>query len=311
MPDTQPRVSVVVSCYNYGAFLAGAVESALKQTWQNIEILIVDDGSTDDTEQVAARLVAADPRVSYLRQTNQGQASAKNLGISKGSAPFVAFLDADDRWRPDKLERQIPLFSDSRVGVVFSRMRPVDAEGKPLSKQDVNSLRMPRRGQVTDALFIDNFIPFSSAVVRRAVFDRVGAMDSALSMGIDWDLWLRASIHFHFDFVAGPLLDYRVGHSGQMSHRQEERFGWADRIMSQFLERNPGAVSRSALILAWGHTFSSRGLYFRERDLSRSTSNYWRSIQAMPLQLDAYRGLLGNAVAGVRKAFTRSGRGGR
>lgn len=307
MGDGSSRVSVVVSCYNYGSFLAGAVESALNQTYRDLEVVIVDDGSTDDTPDVAARLVARDSRVSYHRQPNQGQAAAKNVGIQKSSGPFVAFLDADDWWHSDKIEKQLVLFENPRVGVVYSRMRAVAPDGTPLGRKDEATARIPRRGRVSDALFIDNFIPFSSTVVRRAVFEKVGLMDASLAMGIDWDLWLRASVDFEFDFVDEELLDYRVGHAGQMSHRQEERHGWAERIMRRFLQRNPGAVSSSVVNAAWAHTYNNRGYFYRRRDLARSTRFYLRSIRLRPWQVNAYRGLLGNGWARIRAAG-KSGR---
>jgi glycosyltransferase involved in cell wall biosynthesis len=294
-----PTVSVVVSCYNYAAFLPAAVESALRQTYPSVEVIIVDDGSTDDTPAVAARL-AADPRVRYVRQEHRGQAAAKNTGIGLATGAFVAFLDADDRWRSQKLERQIPLFADPGVGVVYSRMRPISADGKPLDSRDTAAARQPHRGRVCEPLFIDNFVPFSSAVVRREVFERVGRMDRRLSMGIDWDLWLRASLHFSFDYVDDELLDYRVGHAGQMSKRQEERHGWAEAIMTRFLKENPRAISPAVVRRAWRHTFNSRGYYYRSRDLAKSTLFYLRSLKVSPLQIDALRGLAGNAWTAVR-----------
>jgi len=299
MAEGQNRVSVVVSCYNYAAYLEHAVASALQQAHADVEVIIVDDGSTDDTPTVAARL-AADPRVVYVRQANQGQAAAKNTGITRATGAFIAFLDADDHWHPEKLEKQMPLFADPRVGVVYSRMRAVAPDGTPMPRQDNAPSRLPRRGRVSDALFVDNFVPFSSAVVRRAVFEKVGPMDTALSMGIDWDLWLRASVHFDFEFVDEELLDYRVGHVGQMSHRQEERYGWAEKIMSAFLTRHPGVVSPSVVTWAWAHTYNNRGYYYRERDLKRSTAFYVRSIATQPVQINAYRGLLGNVWSTLR-----------
>jgi glycosyltransferase involved in cell wall biosynthesis len=290
----EPKVSVVVSCYNYARFLPAAVASLQAQTYANIEILVIDDGSTDETPAVAAQLAAADPRVVSFRQANEGQAGAKNAGIRRSTGEFIAFLDADDRWDPSKLEKQMKLFAEPSVGVVFSRMKPVDEAGRPLSDRDTAPERQPRRGRVTEALFLDNFVPFSSAVVRRSVFDQVGMMDTTISMGIDWDLWLRASVHVLFDFVDEELMEYRVGHAGQMSHRQEERHGWAEKIMDKFVKQHPRALSRSAVRRAWTYTYNSRGYYYRHRDLSRSTGFYLRSTATQPFQAAAYRGLLGN-----------------
>ena len=104
-----PAVSVVIASRNYGRFLAGAVRSVLQQTYPDFELLIIDDGSTDDTPSVA-RQFFNEPRVRTIRTDGLGQSRAKNLGIQLSSAPLIAFLDGDDEWLPEKLERQLPLF---------------------------------------------------------------------------------------------------------------------------------------------------------------------------------------------------------
>ncbi|MBV9080300.1 MAG: glycosyltransferase family 2 protein, partial [Elusimicrobia bacterium] len=276
MPESRPKVSVVVSCYNYGGYLASAVQSALAQTYPNIEVVIVDDGSTDDTPEVV-KWLSTDPRVVSVRQSNQGQAAAKNAGILRSGGDFIAFLDADDRWTREKLEKQMPLFANPAVGVVYSLKRPLSPDGKPLERYATDAALHPRRGRVCGELFIDNFVPFSSAVVRRSVFDRIGTMDTGLSMGIDWDLWLRASLHYEFDYVNEPLLEYREGHAGQMSRKQEERNACADRIMTRFLKDHPEALPARHVRRAWSYTYNRRGFFYRLSDPRRSTSYYLRS----------------------------------
>src|SRR5687767_5351505 len=113
-PNTSPRVSVVLTCYNYARYLPEAVESVLSQTVDDFELIIVNDGSTDRTAEVAGRFLT-DARVRYIYQENGGQAKAKNRGIREARGAFIAFLDADDVWSGDKLERQLPLFRDARV----------------------------------------------------------------------------------------------------------------------------------------------------------------------------------------------------
>src|SRR5262245_55106442 len=120
-----PAVSVVVATQNYGQYLAGAVQSVLDQSWRDLEIIVVDDGSTDNTSEVV-RPFLCDPRVRYHRTDGLGQSRAKNLGIQLARAPLVAFLDGDDEWLPDKLERQLPLFDVAAVGVVYSLRKLMD-----------------------------------------------------------------------------------------------------------------------------------------------------------------------------------------
>jgi hypothetical protein len=128
----------------------------------------------------------------------------------------------------------------------------------------------PRRGDVTSYLFFDNFIPFSSSVIRRAALEGRPPIDETLPMGIDWDLWLRTSVKYRFEFVDAPLMHYRVGHPDQMSRNLEVRQECSDRIMRRFVEAHPGTVSQRTVRHAWAYTHLVRGLYFRERDRRRA-----------------------------------------
>jgi glycosyltransferase involved in cell wall biosynthesis len=202
-----PAVSIVVASRNYGRFVAGAVRSVLNQTWRDLELVVVDDGSTDDSAEVL-RPFLTNPRVRYHRTDGLGQSRAKNLGIQLTRSPLIAFLDGDDEWLPDKLERQIPLFANDAVGVVYSRRTIMDAAGRDLPTPAAELVR----GRVYDPLLVQNPVCFSSVVVRRSVFETVGMFDPALPLAIDYDLWLRVARHFEFDYVDEPLVRYRTGH---------------------------------------------------------------------------------------------------
>ena len=126
-------VSVVIPTYNRATELPSAIESVLGQTYPSVEVIIVDDGSTDGTE---ALIQTRFPRVRYLRQSNRGPAAARNAGIKAASGPYIAFLDSDDRWMPQKLERQIGLLRERpEVGLVFSTVRFVSRRGRPVEER--------------------------------------------------------------------------------------------------------------------------------------------------------------------------------
>jgi glycosyltransferase involved in cell wall biosynthesis len=132
----KPLVSVVIASYNMAAYLPLTVKSVLDQVYRNIEVIIIDDGSTDGTKE-AVRPYLDDPRVKYLFQENKGQAAAKNYGIRESRGEYVAFLDGDDMWVSEKLEQQMPLFLHSKdVGVVYSRVLYIDETGKELTVAD-------------------------------------------------------------------------------------------------------------------------------------------------------------------------------
>jgi glycosyltransferase involved in cell wall biosynthesis len=127
-----PTVSVVVSAYNYGRFLAAALQSVLAQSFQDFEVIVIDDGSDDNTPEVAASFLH-DPRIRYHRTERQGVSKAKNTGIGLATAPLIAFLDADDLWLSLKLERQLALLAKNpQLGVVYSRKFLMDQNGNDI-----------------------------------------------------------------------------------------------------------------------------------------------------------------------------------
>ena len=254
-----PLVSVVIATYNMAQYLPLAVRSVLEQTHSNLEVLIVDDGSTDDTPAVVQPFLA-DPRVRYLRQPNGGQTIAKNHGVREATGEFVGFLDADDLWVPDKLEAQLPLFARPEVGVVYSRLVYIDEAGNGQHVSD-NALF---RGQVSAPLFVQNFIGFGTALVRKECFDRLGSFDETLRMGIDYDLWLRFSTQYEFDYLPRPLLRYRIW-AGQMSKNCKTRYQTGIATMQRFIEANPGLVDERTRRDAWAHTYVGYGgcLHYR------------------------------------------------
>ena len=236
--DSKPLVSVVVATYNMAGYLPIAVQSVIDQTYRHIEIIIVDDGSADETPSILGRW-SEDPRVHVITQENQGQTAAKNRGIAAATGEYIAFLDADDRWVRSKLEKQILRFRDSpKIAVVYSDQLYIDEQGAPLQRR---GLKYPE-GRITEQLLVDNFVNFSSAVVKREVLKEFGGFDATLRMSIDYDLWLRISTMYEFQCVNEPLVEYRVW-PGQMSHKMLERTTCVLRILHKLRSTYPNAVS--------------------------------------------------------------------
>ncbi len=251
-----PLVTVVTAAYNMARTLPLTVDSILDQTHPRVEIVVVDDGSTDDTPEVLAAY-ADDPRVRVFRQENAGQTVAKNRALREARGDFIGFCDADDIWVPDKLERQLPLFDpEGRIAVVYGGFDVIDGDGAYLRTP---SFPHPT-GRITGKLLADNFVHFPTALVRREVIEAAGGFDESLTMGIDYDLWLRISVDHDFAYAPGVLVHYRVW-DGQMSRRRAERFDNAFRLMQRFLERHPGSVTAAERRAAWAHTYVSHGLW--------------------------------------------------
>jgi glycosyltransferase involved in cell wall biosynthesis len=271
------------------AYLRLAVQSALQQTLKDIEVLIVDDGSTDNTRAVVEPLLA-DRRVKYLCQENRGQAAAKNHGVRESRGEYVAFLDADDMWVCDKLEQQIPLLLRSpAVGVVYSKMAYIDEAGKELGVSNYEMFR----GQVSGPMLISNFIGFGTSVARRQCFERLGAFDESMRMGIDYDLWLRFSTEYEFDYVDRPLLLYRVW-SGQMSNNCRGRYLSGIATMQRFLQRFPDLVDKGTQQLAWAHTYVGFGqcLHQLEQRAAPALRLYARALRYKPAYGPAWKAIL-------------------
>jgi glycosyltransferase involved in cell wall biosynthesis len=284
-----PAASVIIATYNYGRYLPGALASALGQTFRDLEVLVVDDGSTDDTQDVVLRHLG-DVRLRYYRTDHVGQPAAKNAGIRLARAPLVAFLDADDLWLPAKLERQVALFRrDPGLGVAYTRRVVIDEHGREVAYEQP----APHRGMVLDALFRSNgFVCFSSAVVRRAVLDDVGLFDEGLPLAIDYDLWLRVGLRYRFDYVDEPLVKYRTGHAN-LSRRVEERLLAVSRIMDRFLDVHGGRafVSPAVVRRARAETCYHIGLATRRRSRLGALPWYLRAVALRPDYPLAWQGL--------------------
>jgi glycosyltransferase involved in cell wall biosynthesis len=282
-------VSVIIPSYNMARYLPQSVQSALAQSYTNLEIQIVDDGSTDDTPQLV-RQWEGHPRVRVHRQANGGLPHARNAGIARSKGSLIALLDADDIWVPDKLARQVPLFHGRpEVGVVYSDYARMDGEGRELPMATTHL----HRGWVSGPLLIENFVPASSAVVRRECFERCGGFDVALRTGEDYEMWLRLSAHYQFDFVAAPTMRYRI-HGAQMSTDYRARYETGIRIMRTFLANNPDAVDRAVVSRAWAHTYTGRGnvTLWRGHDRRNALRDYLRALAVRPGYWPAWRAIL-------------------
>jgi glycosyltransferase involved in cell wall biosynthesis len=282
-----PLVSVVTATYNAAKYLPLSVRSALRQTYADVEVHVVDDGSTDDTQEVLEEF-RNDRRVHVHRQPNRGQACAKNRGIRESRGTLIAFLDADDVWYPDKLERQVPqLLREPAAGMIYSDVSCIDADGREIPSPP----RSYHSGRITDRLFIDNFVNFNTTLVKRECFDHLGMFDETLPMGIDWDLWLRVSTRYEFLYLDARTMGYRIW-PGQMSNNSDRRFECTLRIMRSFVERYPGVVAESTIEEAWAHTHSSRA---RTLTLARRRTEALRhlmsALRVRPTYFNAWRGL--------------------
>lgn len=302
MKTTPGLVSVVMATYECRPYIAQAIGSVLSQTYTNLELHVIDDGSTDATAAEVAPFLS-DSRVRYHYQANGGQTVAKNTGIRQSRGEFVAFCDADDIWLPHKLELQVPRFArDERVGVVYTRSGQMDAQGVRLPIDQSDAPGCPS-GVVTRELFRINFVPFGTAIVRRRCLYDVGMFDEQYRMGIDWELWLRISLEYTFEFVDNETYVYRVW-PGQMSSNWRGRYEHAFRIMRDFIDRHPSAIGPRTAREAWSHSYMQRARLRSaiSGEHSRALGDVARALRLQPSSRLAWKTLpaVVLAAAGLR-----------
>jgi glycosyltransferase involved in cell wall biosynthesis len=213
-------ISIVTPAYNAAPYLGETARSVFAQTFSDWEWLIVDDGSTDATREIAAGL--GDRRVRVIAAEHSGlPAAARNRGIAEARGKLVAFLDADDRWLPEKLALQAACFAaHADAGLVFCRYRYFFEEWQRVSRTTDPDLRgVPNPAMLYERLIFANLVPLSTAVVRRALLEHYGAFDEdPRQRGTeDYELWLRLAPHAPFAYVDRPLMLYRL-HVGGVSH---------------------------------------------------------------------------------------------
>lgn len=286
---TQPLVSVVIATYNMGQYLPKAVDSILQQTWNNLEVIVVDDGSTDNTPDVMQRY-SNDSRVNFIRNPNQGQPKAKNCGINNTKGDFIAFCDADDFWEKNKLEIQMPLFANPKVGVVYSEVSFIDENNNPFTK---NQHEVRHSGKITDQMLIENFVPFGTSVIRRKCIDNNGIFDEEFRMGIDWDLWLRYSLDWEFMYAPEKTYVYRVW-SGQMSNNYRGRYDHAKRILTKFANQHSQKLNGASIRKAWADMYVREAVVYakNEKLFFMPLKNIVCGITMDPFKLHGWKALV-------------------
>jgi glycosyltransferase involved in cell wall biosynthesis len=213
------QVSVIIPSYNSARFVAQAVDSVLAQTYPDFEVIVVDDGSTDDTQVV---LAAYSGRIRYIRQENRGLAGARNTGFLASRGDYLLFLDSDDLIHPDKLALHVSLMeAEPASGLVYSAWQQINADGT----QVLGEVRPNRQGQLLKELLRRHFFFFASAaVLRRECLERVGLFDESLQWSEDADMWLRlARAGYAFGYIDLPLVQYRIHEDSMTANTSPEQ----------------------------------------------------------------------------------------
>lgn len=284
-------VSVVIPVYNGADYILEAIDSVRNQTFRASEIIVVDDGSTDGTPEKVKSL----PGVTLVVQANRGPSAARNRGASVASGDWIAFLDADDLWYPEKLKIQSELFSDDTALVYCNRTNIGDLGGLSVLQSDGVTLY---EGEVfKNLLEKGNFITTSSVVINRRVFQACGGFceDEGILGVEDWDLWLQASRFGKVRRSMEPLVQYRI-HSRGISRNIERMCSAQLRVLQRVSNGTADSeesslnksikLSKANTFLTWGY-FAANGKDYR---LSRKL--YAKAILTDPTNLQSWKGLV-------------------
>ena len=275
-----PRVTVAIPTHRRPELLTEAIRSVLNQTYQDFEILVVDDNSRDNTEEVVRAL--GDGRIRYLsHETNKRCGAARNTAIRSSTSELVAFLDDDDEWLPEKLERQIELLdrSSAATGVVYTGFQAFDRS----SRRVVRTYVPATSGNMLEHLGRNNVGPPSTVLLRRSCFEKAGVFDESLEFGEDWDFWIRLARHVEFACVSEPLVRYGV-HSARMTTNAAWRIRGFERFAAKhraFLETHPRELCD--FYLGMGRHYMLVG----EDNCGRTS--FLRAVRLSPFRLKAYQ----------------------
>lgn len=227
-----PKVSVIIPAYNAMVYLPETLESALAQTFTDFEILLINDGSSDEIVEWASQI--QDARVQLISQKNQGLPGARNTGIWYSKGEYLAFLDADDIWESTKLEKQVQcLDQDLSIGLVSSWISNIDENGIFLGYPNVPQSKGIELKQ--ELFTFNNILCGSTPLVRRCCFEKAGFFERSLSAAEDWDMWLRIARYYSISVIQEPLVRYRR-HSNSMSKNLRIMLRNIDAVMHRAFE---------------------------------------------------------------------------
>jgi len=269
-------VSIITPTYNRAHYLKYAIDSALAQSYTKFELIIIDDGSTDATRELVASYLS-DERIKYVKSENKGQASARNLGLEYAQGEFISFLDSDDRWFPDKLEKSVSILNKNQsFDILYADRLTINSIGEGVVTSTYNIKRYT--GWVSKYLLRDNCISFSTTLVRHKCFDEMGGFNSDDRLNEDYDLWLRFSTQYQFYYLKDNLSFYRVS-EGQVSDSAEVRLAANEALLKKFLKVHSDLLSQKDIKQGWCYFYTRKGNYLYENGyLKEAFLNYIKAL---------------------------------
>lgn len=279
------KVSVILPCHNGAQYISQSIESVLAQTYRNFELLIVDDGSTDNSREIVSSYLH-DSRVRYIYQENRGFSGAVNRGIRESNGDLIGFIGQDDLWLPYKLEFQVRYFNrNPSIDLVHSSYLEIDSKGKIIGVRNTKIPYTSSQKELIKHLFLRNFVGFETALVKRRCFDEVGLFNERMAGFSDHDMWLRIAEKFNIQgYIKTPLVKKRV-HNMQLSKLRYE-----DILRDEFLIvvratnhypflKRIERKKLASLYYSWGVTLLRKG------DMEGAKQKFFKSIRCQPWKI--------------------------
>jgi glycosyltransferase involved in cell wall biosynthesis len=271
-------VAIVIPAYNQAHYLGEAIRSALAQTYADLAVIVVDDGSTDPTREVVESF--NDPRITYVYQENAGLSAARNTGIRRTNSPYISFLDSDDLFLPEKLSLLVPLLEkDAEIHLAAGQAVVIDEKGRRREKQSENKIPDP-----SSRFLLYNPLHVGSVLLRRACLEKIGLFDEDLRAYEDWDLWLRLlRAGYRIAWIDQPVSLYRF-HEAQMT-RDGTRMRTASLAVLNKTFRDPKLPEawRTLEDLAYSHSYlRSAAQAYRAGALDRAKLDLAEAVRLNP-----------------------------
>ncbi len=281
MPSA-PFFSVIIPTYNRADKVVRAVKSVLAQTWQDYEIVVIDDGSTDNT---ADALKPFEQQIRYFYTPNGGVAAARNYGIAQSKGQYLAFLDADDRWLPEMLDRAAQeAQSHPSVGLLCSGAQYVDENGHTLW----TVVPQPDLKNAYRALLHANFVITSGAVVQKSCLDTIEKFDATLHPCEDWDLWIRLVRNHRVQTIPGAWVLYEYSGESKLTSNYQRWLESHDRVLEKAFAADPSLNRRDKRSIRASLSYIKGRICLEAGDDRMARFWFWRTITQNPFLWKAW-----------------------
>ena len=277
-------ISVIIPTYNSDKYICEAIDSVFNQSYSDYEIIVIDDGSTDNTKTIIQNKYAS---IRYHYVENNGVAAARNLGILMAQGEFIAFLDADDKWLPTKLEKQITCFqNDDKLGMVFTENSFFNDRG--VTKGRVNKRDSLMQGDIVRNIFLKSYVATPTVMVRKSVFEAVGLFEEELVVAEDDNMWMRIGMKYSIELIDETLAQCRIT-DGSLSRKKHSIYHGVRNHMQVIRSKYPDIYQRlgeSAINVKYAELLFSEGYCsFSHYDYKDARSNFIKSYLYYPFKL--------------------------